>query len=454
MADSRVQVLLFDENVALAQALASKLASEAVAITVTHDLGHLRARLSDNTAAGLIVCVNSAEEEQSLLSELRVSTHPLAVFRAETLTPLWELQDWLSELAVARSSKEPASCLELLFGQAPVMQELREHVRRVAHFHELSVLITGETGTGKELVAQAIHRLTSPGEPFVSVNCAAIPASLFESELFGHTRGAFTDAEDQRLGLLEQAGAGTLFLDEVGELPPELQPKLLRSLETRRFRRLGSQREQPLRARVVSATHVDLLDPARRFRQDLYFRLTGYAVHCPPLRERTGDVRLLAERFLDHFCREHLLPPAQFTPQSLELLSEHSFPGNVRELRGIVESLAMGCVGRSIELSDVESVLHPTGLPLTIRPAMATPRPEYRPTPAPFTTAIARQLVGQGRPFASLHDLEKHVILAAHAECKGCLSRMSKALGVARSTLRDKLRRYELESASEGATPR
>ncbi len=301
MSNARVSVILFDENAVSAQGLANKLASEAVAITVVNDVAQLSARLSDSASVGIIACLHDPKKERIVFEELSVLVGSLPVFRADAMTPLWELQDWLTQLV--HSHPEPArpSAFDRLVGNSAVMRELREQARRVAQFQELSVLVTGETGTGKDLVAQAIHQLRTKDEPFVSVNCAAIPASLFEAELFGHTKDAFTGAEVRRQGLFEQAGAGTLFLDEIGELPPELQPKLLRSLETRRFRRLGSQREQLLRARVVCATHVDLLDPTHNFRSDLYFRLSGYVIHCPPLRVRSGDTGLLASHFLAAF---------------------------------------------------------------------------------------------------------------------------------------------------------
>lgn len=455
MSDSRVQVLLFDEDAAVARALARRLESEAVRIMVASNVDQLRERLSDSQANGLIVCAEKPELVNSILSELRGPGCPSAVFRAEKLTPLWELQGWLTHLVNERDAPNSERGFERLIGSAQVMQELRAQVRRVAPFSDMSVLITGETGTGKELVAQAIHQRSCPDQPFISVNCAAIPANLFEAELFGHTKGAFTDAEHGRGGLLEQAGSGTLFLDEVGELPRELQPKLLRTLETRRFRRVGAQREQTLGARLVSATHVQLLDGGESFRSDLYFRLAGYAIHCPPLRERREDIPALAAHFLYLFCRSHAMSQLQLSREALDLLMTHPFAGNVRELRGVIETAAVGCSSYTIERGELDAILHPSGLMPSRPPSFApTSRVEETSLWRTSNASVARHLVGPGRPFASLSELEKNVILSALAECKGSVSRASTQLGMARSTLRDKLRRYHSEEVSDDVVAR
>jgi DNA-binding NtrC family response regulator len=449
VADTRVEVLLFDEDVNLARALARALESEAVGITVASDVDQLRERLSDSQATGLIVCSDRPEMVEAIASEVRPPARAPEIFRAETLTPLWELQAWLARLMPARPTPAPERALASLIGQDSSIRALCEQVRRVAHFSEMSVLITGETGTGKELVAQAIHQLSCPSEPFISVNCAAIPASLFEAELFGFARGAFTDAEEKRAGLLEQAEGGTLFLDEVGELPLALQPKLLRSLETRRFRRVGARREQVLRARVVSATHVHLLESAETFRTDLYFRIAGYAIHCPALRARKGDIAILADHFLDTFCRASGLGELAFAKDAIRLLSEYDFLGNVRELRGMVETLAMGASSPTIGIAEVERTLHPSRTLGTLRPSIAPAVSEraIASVANSLTVAVASQLVGPRRPFRSLGELEKHVILAACAEARGSTNRAAQILGLPRSTLRDKLRRYQEEDA-------
>jgi transcriptional regulator with PAS, ATPase and Fis domain len=204
----------------------------------------------------------------------------------------------------------------------------------------VTVLIGGETGTGKELLARAIH-YGGPraSEPFVEINCAAIPAALLESELFGHERGAFTGAIAARPGLFELAHGGTLFLDEVGTLPLDLQPKLLRALESRTIRRVGGQATRQIDVRVIGATHADLAAAVSRgeFREDLYYRLNVVLLTLPPLRERDGDVELLAETFVARIATAHGLPVPSLTADLRAALRAHAWPGNVRELRNAVE---------------------------------------------------------------------------------------------------------------------
>jgi DNA-binding NtrC family response regulator len=228
----------------------------------------------------------------------------------------------------------------------PAMKELMATVARVAP-SELSVLIQGESGTGKELVARAIHAASPRARfPFVAVNCAAMAESLLESELFGHERGAFTGAVSRAPGLFEVADRGVLFLDEVGEITPAVQVKLLRAVETREIRRVGSSRSVRVDVRIVSATNKDVKAEAQagRFREDLYYRLNGITIRLPPLRERPGDVPLLARHFLDRFG-----PRKQLTPRALEVLSRYAWPGNVRELQMVVQRAALLASGDTID---------------------------------------------------------------------------------------------------------
>ena len=219
----------------------------------------------------------------------------------------------------------------------------RDIFRRVAAFarEDVPVLVTGETGTGKELVAQLIHAL-SPRERgrFLAVNVAALPAGLFESELFGHVRGAFTGAARDRAGRFEEAGGGTLFLDEIGELDLDAQRKLLRALQTRAYARVGESLERPLEARVVLATNRDLRREAAegRFREDLYYRIAGYAVELPPLRERPGDVELLSGFFLRKYASQFGRPVDRVSTAAARALAAYAFPGNVRELESVISS--------------------------------------------------------------------------------------------------------------------
>jgi len=212
----------------------------------------------------------------------------------------------------------------------------------------VTVLIVGETGTGKELFARGVHACSANlGEPFVAINCAALPDTLLESELFGHEAGAFTDARTRRKGLLEVAGRGTLFLDEIGDLSPKLQPKLLRVLEQRTFRRLGGTDELPLNARIVAGTNASLEDAvdAGAFRADLFYRLNIARLDLPPLRDRGNDVEVLARFFVTQHATEHNRASLQLSSEAVDALKGHSWPGNVRELKNVIERAIIVCEG-------------------------------------------------------------------------------------------------------------
>jgi len=226
------------------------------------------------------------------------------------------------------------------------------------------VLILGENGTGKEIVAQSIHYLSSRRDkPFVAVNCAAIPDTLAESELFGHEKGAFTDARETRTGKFELAAAGTLFLDEIGDLSLGGQAKLLRVLEERVLVRVGGSTPIPTEARVVAATNQDLAAMVRqkRFREDLYYRLNVVAIEIPPLRERPEDIMLLAQHFLTDFCKKARRKIPQLTAEAEHRLRTHAWPGNVRELRNLMERLAYLSTEDRIDASDLAFILAPHG---------------------------------------------------------------------------------------------
>jgi two-component system response regulator HydG len=244
------------------------------------------------------------------------------------------------EAARFADAERRATGFEAILGRSPALARTLEQAERVARHGEVTVLIGGETGTGKELLARAIH-YHSPraAAPFVEINCAAIPVNLLESELFGHERGAFTGAVAAKQGLFELAHGGTLFLDEVGSLPAELQPKLLRALENRQIRRVGGQTTRQVDVRLIAATHLDLTAAVRRgeFREDLFYRLNVVSLVLPPLRERDGDVELLAQTFVARLATTHGLPVPPLTPEVRAGLRAHPWPGNVRELRNAIE---------------------------------------------------------------------------------------------------------------------
>ena len=253
-----------------------------------------------------------------------------------------ERTEYQAGLAAAEfaDGERKGSGFDAILGESPALRKVIDQARRVAKHRDVTVLIGGETGTGKELLARALH-YDSPraAAPFVEINCAAITANLLESELFGHEKGAFTGAIAAKPGLMEMAHGGTVFLDEVGNLPLDLQPKLLRALETREIRRVGGQQSRKIDVRLVAATHLDLASAVRRgeFREDLFFRLNVVPLVLPPLRERGDDVDRLAGTFAASLARQYGLPVPELTPAVRVALGSHAWPGNVRELRNAVE---------------------------------------------------------------------------------------------------------------------
>lgn len=301
--------------------------------------------------------------------------------------------------------------------RSPPMRALREAIARLAQV-EAPVLLGGESGAGKEVAARALHALgPRRAAPFVALNCAAIPRDLLESEVFGHERGAFTGAGARRIGAAERAGEGTLLLDEVAELAPELQAKLLRLLEDRAFLRVGGEREIPLRARIVTATNADLRARVAegRFRQDLYFRIAVVELVVPPLRDRAEDVLDLARHFLAGHAGPGE-PPRSLSPAAERALLGHGWPGNVRELRNRIERAAILAAGPSLEPAD-------------LFPGEA---------PAPAASAEEASL-------AEVRDAaEREHIRRVLVRCGGRVQDAARALGIARTTLWEKMRRLGL----------
>jgi transcriptional regulator with GAF, ATPase, and Fis domain len=308
----------------------------------------------------------------------------------------------------------------------------------------MPVLITGESGTGKELLARALHELgPAPAGPLVAVNCGALPRELAESELFGHERGAFTGAAARRSGWFEEASGGTLVLDEIGELPLELQPKLLRVLETGRLRRVGGTGETAVRVRVVAMTLRDLEgEVARRtFREDLYYRLAGFHLALPPLRQRRDDVPLLALHFLREVEVE--VGPRRLEPGAVAALRAARWPGNVRELRNIVRRAAILTRERITE-ADLEL---PTAAPFRLaeEPPRVASAGAFGPPLAPLPPhGDALQL--EGRTF---DEIEREVLSWALRRSAGSRRRAARSLSMARSTFCDKVKRYGLARAQD-----
>ncbi|MDX2120953.1 MAG: sigma 54-interacting transcriptional regulator [Gemmatimonadota bacterium] len=250
------------------------------------------------------------------------------------------------------------SGFDAIVGKSPALQRILDQARRVAQHKDVTVLIGGETGTGKELLARALHYDSPRAQaPFVEINCAAIPANLLESELFGHEKGAFTGAVGAKPGLMEQAHGGTVFLDEIGNLPLELQPKLLRALEGREIRRVGGQTTRKVDVRVIGATHIDLAAAVTRgeFREDLFYRLNVLALVLPPLRDRGEDIEVLAEAFTQRLAAQYGMPVPVLGPEVREAIRAHTWPGNVRELRNAIERALVLSPPGTLELSELPS---------------------------------------------------------------------------------------------------
>ena len=350
-----------------------------------------------------------------------------------------DLDSLTSHLAAAIPCRQRPDAVHTILGESAEIRAVREQIRSVARFHDVPVLVLGETGTGKELVAESLHRATfGERRPFVAVNCAAVPASLFEAELFGHEEGAYTGARGSRSGLLDAAAGGTIFLDEIGEMPPELQPKLLRVLSNRVFRRIGSNRDRPMLARVVSATNrgIDASGGIPGLRDDLYFRLAGFSIVLPPLRERPADVPILARHFLEDFCKRHGMTGTSLGDEAQTWLSGQPFPGNVRELRSVIGQLVILAGGGAIGPQAIQALL--ASRSHGKRPTSIAPPPEA-------VIGAARPVPDPGAPTPSLRVFERQMIERALEECGGNLTRAAQALGIPRTTLAAKVRRIRQE---------
>jgi two-component system response regulator PilR (NtrC family) len=311
-----------------------------------------------------------------------------------------------------------------LIGRSPAIEEVRALVDKVARART-TLLVTGESGTGKEVVARSIHARAGAAAPFVAVNCGAIPEGLIESELFGHEKGSFTGATERKTGLFEVAGTGTLFLDEVGELSPGLQVRLLRALQERRIRRVGGAIDIAVGARIVAATNRDLAEDVRagRFREDLYYRLNVIQIRMPPLRERRVDVPLFLEHFLDRFAAELARPRPRLAPEAEQLLCAYDWPGNVREVANVVE--------RAVTLAEGE-VIGPSVLPAVVRGAAA-----------PVAAADAPELPEGGFDLqAHLDAIERRLLEQALARTGGVKTEAARLLSLTFRSLRYRLQKF------------
>jgi DNA-binding NtrC family response regulator len=450
----RARVLVADDDPALLEMMSLTLRKEGLEVRTAASAAQLRQRLADGVL-DLVVCDIYLGDATALdlLDEIRDASPRAAIIlvtaqgTVETaaaaaaagvfdyLAKPFRLEDLVERVqaALGRSGTPavppPAGPESMIIGNHPRIVEVYKAVARVAPL-AVPVLIQGETGTGTELVARALHRWSAdPDGPFVPVNCGAIPETLLESELFGHRRGAFTGAERDHRGAVEQAAGGTVFLDEIGELPALLQVKLLRFLQEGEIRPRGAERAVRVAARVVAATNRDLWSEvgAGRFREDFYYRLAGYTITLPPLRERVADIPALIEHFrgqqAERLGRVDLQGPSA---EALELLQAYPWPGNVRELENIVQRAAV----------DLGSLADSAGIRRLLPPTVETmsgdaPRP-----------AIGDDL--------TLEALERLHIEAVVRRCGGNRTRAAEILGIERKSLYRKARRLGIDLDANG----
>jgi sigma-54 specific flagellar transcriptional regulator A len=332
-------------------------------------------------------------------------------------------------MLIAAGTKATSPKNKWLLGQSPAMQTVRDLIARVA-VRNASVLVTGPSGSGKERVARAIHAESDrSGGPFVAINCGAIPRDLLESELFGHEKGSFTGAHATRIGRFEEANGGTLFLDEIGDMPHDMQVKLLRVLEERVVERVGGRTKIPVDVRIISATHRDLEAAITdgSFREDLYYRLAVFPIELPSLGDRTGDLPLLVDHFIQLLGERR--GAVTFSRDGIARLAAHGWPGNLRELRNLVERAAILHSGETIGWFEIDRLLTRSTAPVS-------------PAPTPVHSASPTFATGTIDLREILAELEGRYIREAIERSSGVIAEAARSLGLNRTTLIEKMRRY------------
>jgi DNA-binding NtrC family response regulator len=349
-------------------------------------------------------------------------TKPIDLQRLKILLDkIVERLETMREVKALRRQLREHGTFGSLIGNGPEMRKIYQIIEQAAPT-SASVLITGESGTGKELVAQTIHQLSPRSTfPFVAINCAAIPETLLESEIFGHEKGAFTGAADRRQGCFELADRGTLFLDEIGEMTPATQVKLLRVLQERSFRRLGGRTEQSVDVRVIAATNVDPADAVKqgKLREDLYYRLNVFSFRLPPLRERKEDLPLLTQAFINEFNTRNQKSIAGVDQQAMRMIEHYAWPGNVRELRNVIERATILSGGPFIEPKHLPPVLGDD------------PAPQHQPQ-----LALS--------PGTTVEEAERRLIVMTLEHTRDNKTRAAEILGISLKTLHNKLNKLRL----------
>jgi DNA-binding NtrC family response regulator len=362
--------------------------------------------------------------------------HVYAEGDATSLLYLAANSKWAHESSSASVESETGP-RRFLIGESRPMQQIAQQIRLVAP-RRSTILITGETGTGKELVARSIHAASGRNRsPLVAVNCSALPEALLEAELFGHVKGAFTGAIGQRVGRFEEANQSSIFLDEIGDMPFSVQAKLLRVIQEREFQRLGSSETIHVDVRVIAATHTDLADLIKqgKFREDLYYRINVVPIALPPLRERCADVPILVQHFIEKICRDENLPRKQVSQETLARLARHDWPGNVRQLENAVE--------RAIVFSGERPMLLPGDFPLPPRRHPVAYQPGTHPLIA---------VPDHGLDFErTVGSIELNILEQALRKTRGNKKLAAEMLGLKRTTLTAKLKSLVSVSAAVGA---
>lgn len=437
------------------------------------DLVMLDVRLPDGSGVDLFVQMKSEAERTPVImitadpqledvkTALRAGAYDFLTkpFHFEqlrvTLQNALEAYRLRQEVETLRQEVERQSGPGEVIAESPAMTQLLEFVHKIANSAATTLLIQGESGTGKDLIAKLLHhRSGRRNKPFVAINCSAIPETLLEAELFGHERGAFTDAKTLKRGLLEVADCGTLFLDEIGEMPLVLQAKLLRVLEDQTFRRIGGLRDISVDVLVIAASNRDLEQAVREgcFREDLFYRLTVIPIFIPPLREHREDILPLAEFFLRRYNRRLQKSARGFSPEAQQLLLQYDWPGNVRELKNVIE--------RALILED-GPYIQAQYLPVATgdAPLQEPFRNGARWLPAHASPGIAWQPLSSGRHLpvleipeqgTSLEEIEKELVQRALQQTRGNQTRAARLLDISRDALRYRIKKFSL---AEGDNP-
>ncbi len=420
-------------------------------VAVQPDLVLLDLRLPDMNGLDVLEAIKRQDGAPQVImisahGDTRAAVRAVKMGAADYLTKPFDLDELLHVMRITLERSRMASELDFhrhavlrhsgLLGDSMAMRELNATIARVAGSGASRVLILGESGTGKALVARAIHAGSSrAGGPFIEVNCASLPEQLIEAELFGAEKGAYTGAHQRRTGLVALADKGTLFLDEIGELPLALQAKLLHFLENGQYRPIGAARTQTADVRVVAATNRELATEvaAGRFREDLYYRLNVICLRMPALRQRNGDVVLLAEHFARQYAQEEGVPPIGFGPAARQRLASYRWPGNVRELKNLIERLTVLFPGREIDIAELPTeIACPKALPEAAVAAGMEQVTDQR--PASDTGSINDALA----------DTEREMILAALRDCGGHKGHAADRLGISRHAFKRRLKRLGL----------